>query len=178
MSNLTESPRLSAIGLRWYVAYTQRFAETTAAAHLTHQGFKPFLPLCHKSVRHARKFRRVVAPFFPRYLFVALAIDRDRWRSVNGTVGVSYLIMEGDYPKPVPAGVVERLIAAADSSGMIGVGPDLQPGQKVRLVSGPFAGFVGDLASLDADGRVRVLLELMGSTIPVTANGMGIVSAA
>jgi hypothetical protein len=36
-------------------------------------------------------------------------------------------------------------------------------GKAVRILSGPFADFIGTLEQLDEAGRVQVLLELMGS---------------
>lgn len=165
-------------GPRWYAVYTQPHRESRAVVHLSHQGFRTFLPLCRKTVRHARQFRTKQAPFFPRYLFVELAIGRDRWRSVNGTFGVSHLLMDGDWPRPVPDNVVERLMEVADTNGVISIGPGLQQGQQVRIVTGPFAGSVGELAALDDRGRVRVLLKLMGSVVAVSATRVGVVPAA
>jgi transcriptional antiterminator RfaH len=164
--------------LRWYVVFAQPHREAIAAAHLKNQGFRTFLPLCMKTVRHARQFRTRAAAFFPRYLFVELAIGRDRWRSVNGTVGVASLVMEGERPRPVRPGVVELLMAATDASGIIPIGPGLRPGDSVRIVTGPFAGIVGELAAIDGAGRVKVLLELMGAVVPVSAALGGVVSAA
>jgi transcriptional antiterminator RfaH len=85
--------------------------------HLSRQGFRSFLPRYLKTVRHARKLRTVNAPIFPRYLFVALNLERDRWRSVNGTTGITNLFMAHDRPVPVPDGIVETLIRSADKSG-------------------------------------------------------------
>ena len=164
--------------LRWYVACAQPHREMRAFTQLRRQGFRTFLPLYRKTARHARQFRTVNAPLFPRYLFVALNLQRDRWRSVNGTFGVSSLIMEGERPKTVRRDVVESLIAATDPGGLISAGHDLRPGEKVRFASGPFAGLVGELLALDEGGRVRVLLEVMGARIPVHANRVGMVSAA
>ena len=59
-------------------------------------------------------------PIFPRYLFVVLDLDRDRWRSVNGTFGVARLVMmAGDRPQPAPHGVVEALVALADGRDVL-----------------------------------------------------------
>lgn len=91
-------------GERWYVVYTLPVREMRARMHLENQGFRTFLPQRPKTVRHARKFSTVVAPFFPRYLFVVLDLGLDHWRSVNGTFGVANLIMQGDMPNPVPFG--------------------------------------------------------------------------
>ena len=37
----------------------------------------------------------------------------------------------------------------------------------MKVIAGPFANLIGSLEKLDERGRVRVLLELMGATIPV-----------
>src|SRR5579862_8183633 len=78
-------------GERWYAVHAQPFSELRAQGNLENQGFRTFVPKRHKTVRHARKLRTVESPFFPRYLFIVLDIERDRWRSVNGTFGVSRL---------------------------------------------------------------------------------------
>ena len=88
--------------LMWYVVQTQANAERKAAFHLERQGFAVYLPQYLRRWRHARRTELRPAPFFPRYLFVALDLSRDRWRSVNGTFGVSRLVMEGERPQPVP----------------------------------------------------------------------------
>src|ERR1019366_2133783 len=92
-------------GERWFLAYTAPCREATAETHLRRQGFRSFLPRYLKTVRHARKLRTVKAPIFPRYLFVALNLDRDRWRSVNSTMGVVSLFMAHDRPVPAPEGI-------------------------------------------------------------------------
>jgi len=163
---------------RWYAVFTQPHRETRAATHLRYQGFRTFLPLHRKTVRHARQFRTIRAPFLPRYLFVELTIGRDRWRSVNGTFGVTSLIMEHDRPKPVPFGVVEALAERVDAAGMLSMDPRLVPGQTVRIVTGPFAGLVGKLAALSERDRVNVLLDIMGRRVAVAATRVGLVSAA
>ena len=133
-----------------------------ARAHLQRQGFDAFLALCRKTVRHARKLQTVTAPFFPRYIFVRMDISRQRWRSVNGTHGVSALVMQGDRPCPVPPGVVENLAALAAADGLLHFERQLKPGQDVRFLSGPLADLIGTLKEVDEGSRVRVLLNVMG----------------
>ncbi len=72
---------------RWFLAHTQPKSELKAGLHLGAQGFRTYLPQIEKTVRHARQLRTVQAPLFPRYLFVILDLDRDRWLSVRSTVG-------------------------------------------------------------------------------------------
>ena len=152
---------------RWYVARTQPHREAQAAQQLRNQSYRVFLPRFFKSRRHARKFETVLAPLFPRYLFVVLDLTRDRWRSVNGTYGVDRLLMRGGLPEAVPNGLVEQLVAVAEPQGVVRLGHSLQKGQAIRVTAGPFADFMGRLERLDDCGRVRVLLEIMGGTVPV-----------
>ena len=152
---------------RWFVAHTLPRLESTAEFQLQRQGFHTYLPWMKKTVRHARKITNVRAPAFSRYIFVRLDLDQDRWRSINGTIGVSSLVMANTMPLAVPAGVVENLITYTDELGNLSFDRDLKPGQKVRLISGPFAEAIVRLQILDGNGRARVLLEIMNSEISV-----------
>jgi transcription elongation factor/antiterminator RfaH len=155
-------------GERWYVVYTQPHRELRAQTQLAAQGFLTFLPRYVKAVRHARKLSTVSAPFFPRYLFVALDLARDRWRSVNGSFGVASLVMADEFPVAIPSGIVESLGAACTADGHLCLGETLRPGDCARLLSGPFADMVGELARIDGAGRVTVLLRLLGGEVPVS----------
>ena len=96
-------------GERWFVVQTLSKREAKAQFQLGQQGFRVFLPVVMRTVRHARKMRNAKVAAFPGYLFVALDLDRDRWRSVNGTFGVSRLVMSESAPLAVPFGIVEGL---------------------------------------------------------------------
>ena len=152
---------------QWYVAQTLHHREKIAERHLRAQGFRPFFPQFRKTVRHARKLREVVAPVFPGYIFVIFDMERDRWHSINGTIGVSRLLTALKRPVPVPGGVVQALIGAIDASGCVVLGADLHVGQAVRVVAGPFVGGLGVLERLEGKRRVRVLLNIMGGQMPL-----------
>jgi transcriptional antiterminator RfaH len=163
-------------GQRWYVVHTLPVREIRARTHLENQGFVTFLPQRQKTVRHARKFKTVVAPFFPRYLFVVFDLMRDRWRSINGSMGVASLIMQGDLPQPVPVGVVETLQALMDNRGQLNFEKSFRVGDRVRLTAGPLAEKIGICDRLDDAGRVRVLLDIMGGQIPVQVESRHLVA--
>lgn len=155
-------------GERWYLVITGPRNELRARQNLVQQNFRPFLPQITKTVRHARQLRTVMAPLFPRYMFVPLNLERDRWLSIRSTYGVSTLFMAGSRPAPVPEGVVESLIACADEHQVTRLDLDLREGDAVRFVSGPFAELPGTLERLDDNGRVLVLLDIMGKATRVT----------
>ena len=147
---------------RWYAVNCLSNREFLAAAQLRNQGFEAFLPCRLQTRRHARKFDSVLRPLFPGYLFVRLDLDRDRWRCVNGTVGVVRLVGPSETPSPAPPGAIETIKNACDELGVMHVSEGLAPGDSVRVAVGPFAELIGRLERLDSAGRIRVLLELMG----------------
>jgi len=80
-------------------------------------------------------------------------------------------------PVPVPAGVVEALIDRSDGS-VARLDFDLVKGQRVRILAGPFADLMGTLQRLDEAGRVQVLLQMMGTAVPVTLHRSALAPAA
>ena len=162
---------------RWYLVHTLPKKEQQAELQLRAQGFRPYLPLMWRTIRHARQLRTVRRPLFPRYLFVILNPKRDPWLSVRSTIGVSYLISSDSGPIPVPVGVVESLIKHSKNNLSL-LGGDLAKGQTVRIMLGPFAEFVGTLDKLDDNGRVRVLLDMMGTAVPVALHRSALAPAA
>lgn len=163
---------------RWYVAYTQPRAEGRAMVHLKRQGYHVFCPRYLKNVRHARKTKNVPSPLFPNYLFLRLDISRDQWRAVNGTRGVVRLIMNGDTPQPLPKGIIEDLQARIGADGTIDWTRTFKIGQVVCIAQGPFAQLIGTLEHLDATGRVRVLLDLLGRSVSVALRSNALLPAA
>lgn len=164
-------------GKRWFAVRTQPNREHRAKHQLDRQQFRTFLPLIEKSVSHARKVRQVRSALFPGYLFVELDLSRDQWRCINSTYGVSCLVMAGERPASIPAGVIELIIEMSGSNGLVDFTPDLKPGMSVQMVSGPLSGLIGRLSRCDARGRVEVLLEVMGQEIRVTSNATALMPA-
>jgi len=165
-------------GEHWYAVYAQPHGESIAQLRLRAQNFRTFLPLHSKTVHHARKHQTVLAPLFPRYLFVVLDLERDRWRAINSTRGVSSVIMNEALPIPVRSGVVETLLDASTSEGEVCFCSEMVPGSPVRLVAGPFAGQLGILRDMSGSSRVRVLIEMMGAHILTELHDRDIVPAA
>ncbi|MEZ5960618.1 MAG: transcription termination/antitermination NusG family protein [Hyphomonadaceae bacterium] len=160
-------PRLSG-GERWFLVNAQNGRETLAAQHLSRQGFRSFLPTTWRTIRHARQIRNERTAFFPGYLFVAMDLERDRWRAIDGTVGVVRLVKADGRPSLAPSGLVETLIEATGEDGVLDlVGGVLREGESVRIIRGPFADQLATVQHMTANDRVRVLLSIMNQSVPV-----------
>ena len=165
-------------GERWFVARVLAHQENRAQFNLDRLGFRSFLPRMRGTVRHARRVRDTLNPLFPGYIFVIIDLSKHRWRSINGTFGVASLIMGAEQPMPVPPHVIEALVASCESRGVVRFDDSLEIGQKVRILSGPFAETLCSLAHLNDRGRVRVLLEIMGMEVAAHLDRSAIASAA
>ena len=153
----------------WYVVYTHPHAEAQALENLKRQGYVAYLPRYRKWRRHARRREAVAAPLFPGYLFVRMDLSCARWRSINGTFGVNHLVCHGDVPAVVPQAVVDNLQAQEDERGLLPLASliVLDRGARLRIVDGAFAERIGVYERMPADGRVILLLDLLGREVKV-----------
>ena len=149
----------------WFVVNTLPHQETRAVTNLLRQGYRAWLPSTKRSRRHARRIMTMLAPLFPGYLFVELDLEREPWSPINGTFGVRRLLCHDNRPAPVPAHFVKSLRQAEQDGVVAPPEADLQPGQRVRLVAGPFVDQVGTLVHLAARERVALLLRVLGQEI-------------
>ena len=154
---------------RWYVVSTHAKSEHKAAWHLGNQGFHHYLPLYLKLRRHARRVDTVRAPLFPRYIFVELDLERDRWRAVSSTIGVNHLVKVGDEPAALPGGVIDSIRAREDDDGLVPIAREARyrKGDAVRIVDGALCDRVGLFECVSDQDRVILLLDMLGRQVRV-----------
>ena len=169
----------SASLLRWFVVHTHPQAELKATHHLARQGFEAYLPRYLKRRRHARRIETVAAPLFPRYLFVAVNMAAQRWRSIHSTIGVARFVCNGDEPAAVPVGIVEALKLREDAGGFVRLDcrPRFRAGDKIRILDGAFADCLGLFEGLSERERVTILLDLLGRKVRVVLDADLVVAA-
>ena len=154
----------------WFVARTKANAEEKAISHLQHQGFEAYLPRYRKRVRHARKIKTVLKPLFPSYVFVSIDVNKQRWRAVNGTVGVISLVQFGGAPKSIAKTVIDTIRSRELIDGIVSLAPQgLKKGDRVRICDGSFSDHLALLEEVSDTKRVILLLDLMGRTLRVNA---------
>jgi transcriptional antiterminator RfaH len=170
---------MSAPEPRWYVVQTNPNAEGKAYSHLVRQGFEAYLPRYLKRRRHARRIENVLAPLFPRYLFVSVDIASQRWRAIRSTIGVSRLVCNGDVPACVHKGVVHalKLRETAGSGIKLDPQPRFAAGERVRIVDGVFGNCFGLFDGMADRDRVAILLDLLGRKVRVLVEDLSVVAA-
>jgi transcriptional antiterminator RfaH len=112
-------------------------------------------------VAHGRKVESHPL-LFPSYAFVLVVTG---WWQARWAPGVLRLILAGDAaPAHVPDAVVGAL-RSRERDGLIELpkaAPRLRPGDKVRILRGPFANHLALYAGQTARERVAVLLQMLG----------------
>lgn len=154
-------------GKRWFAVQTQPGKERLALQHLGNQNFETFCPLRRTSRRIGTRRVTALEPFFPSYAFVRLDTGRERWRSVNGTIGVARLIGFGPEPSALPDGLIERFRTLCDDDGELAFDEGLRAGERVRIMGGPLDALCGLLVTAEPRKRVTVLLELLSGATRV-----------
>jgi transcriptional antiterminator RfaH len=170
---------MSDTGHRWYAVQSQPNAETKAAGHLVRQGFGIYLPRYMKRRRHARKVDMIAAPLFPRYLFVAIDMETQRWRSIFSTIGVSSLVCNGEIPAAVPDQVIATLKEREDEAGFVRLDlpSPFKPGDKITVLDGAFTDCLGLVESMPDRRRVAILLDLLGRKVRVLVEADSVAAA-
>jgi len=112
-------------------------------------------------------------PLFPRYLFIRLG-HRDSaksWAPIRSTKGVSRLVSFGIEPARVDDGLIE-LLRMQEASVQTEPERLFNPGERVRLIDGAFAGIEGIYKMTDRESRVMVLIEILSKPVVIrTAPG-------
>lgn len=163
----------------WFVVQTQPRAEAKAKCHLVNQGFTIYMPVYQRRIRHARRAELVLRPLFPGYLFVQINAEHQRWRSINGTVGVRQILTDGHVPRFVPDRIIEEIVAREDEAGVVSIAkPSFSPGQQVRLTDGAFAEFSGLFEEMRDESRAVLLITLLGRKVRVNVPAVEVIAAA
>ena len=148
----------------WLAVFCKPLQESIAEENLRQQGFNAYLPRIQRKRRNRGKWADAVEALFPRYVFIQVDPSRNSIAPVRSTRGVVELVRFGGQPAIVADEVMEALFQHADPDS--GLHQDersrLQAGDGIHLIEGPLAGMEGVFTQKDGEGRVTVLLDLLG----------------
>lgn len=113
------------------------------------------------------KRRTVERRVFPGYILVQLIMGEDSWYVVRNTPGVTGFVGMGNEPTPLREDEVAKIMNRMEAEAPK-VKFNFQPGEKVRIRTGPFADFIGTVDEIDIErAKVRVLVSFFGRETPV-----------
>ena len=161
---------------RWYIVHTYSGYENKVKVNLEkrieymNMGDKIFrieVPqktvVQMKSGKKQEKEEKVV----PGYVLVEMIMDEDSWYVVRHTSGVTKFVGSVKKPIPVKESEIKRILHRT-SSQVEKVELDVKPGDKVRIISGPFADFDADIIEVYPDkSKLRANVSIFGRETPV-----------
>ncbi len=107
---------------------------------------------------------------FPGYVLVEMVMSDEAWYVVRNTPGVTGFIGssgKGAKPTPLLPQEIDRILASEGLS-RIDVETDLNEGDSVTIIDGPFKGMYGKVQTIDLDNqKLNVLIDLFGQETPV-----------
>ena len=104
---------------------------------------------------------------FPGYVLVEMIMDEDSWYVVRHTTGVSKFVGSVKKPIPVRESEIKRILHKT-SSQVEKVELDVKVGDKIRIISGPFADFDADIIEVYPDkSKLRANVSIFGRETPV-----------
>jgi len=148
----------------WYALRSKPRKEDVVWRQVKLLGYETFYPRLRVNPVNPRS--RKLLPYFPGYLFVNADLDavgKSVFQWMPHTIG---LVSFGGEPAYVPENFIyalrKRVEEIAQAGGELFDG--LKTGDKVRISSGPFAGYEAIFdARVSGDERVRVLLEFLSN---------------
>jgi len=113
-----------------------------------------------------------IVKIFPGYVFVEMIVTDDSWFVVRNTPGVTgFLGSSGGGTKPVPL-PPEEINPILKKCGLMEAPKiDVELGEKVRVITGPFNGQIGTIDEIEAEKQeLTVLVDMFGRKTPVELN--------
>lgn len=104
---------------------------------------------------------------YPGYVLVDMMVTDDSWYVVRNTPRVTGFVGSGVHPVPLKQKEVDALFARMEAET-----PkhkiDLEEGDAVQIIDGPFKEFEGKVSDVDEErGKVKVLVSMFGRETPV-----------
>lgn len=161
---------------RWYIVHTYSGHENKVKVNLEkrveymNMGEKIFrVEVPQKTVTQVKggKKQEKEEKIFPGYVLVEMIMDDDSWYVVRHTAGVTKFVGSAKRPIAAKESEIKKIIHRSQTQ-VQKIQLDVKAGDKVRIISGPFADFVGDITEVYPDkSKLRANVSIFGRETPV-----------
>ncbi len=161
---------------QWYVVHTYSGYENKVKANLEKRVesmnmgdkiFRVMVPMEDEVQIKDGKKTVTKKKVYPGYVIVEMILTDDSWYVVRNTPGVTGFVGSGSKPIPLMKdevkGILRRMGLDEPRTKV-----DFDIGQNVRVISGPFENFIGNVEEIYPDkGKLRVMVSMFGRETPV-----------
>jgi transcriptional antiterminator NusG len=161
----------------WYAIHTYSGYENAVARNLKqrietlgmqNKIFDVIVPIEKKVKIKGGKRTEVDEKIYPGYVLVDMLVDDDSWYVVRNTPRVTGFVGAGVNPVPVSDKEISFIFSRMKKSEKDISNIDLEIGESVLVVDGPFKEHEGKISEIDKErGKIRVLVNMFGRETPV-----------
>ena len=179
-SNDAEDAPVVTDDTNWYIVQTYSGHEKKVKANLeqriksmdmSSKIFQVIIPTQNEiEIREGQK-KTITKNLFPGYVLVNMELDDSSWYVVRNTPAVTGFagenLEEKAQPTPLDPNEIDKILSQMEHKPtQIKVG--FEVGDAVRVTSGPFSEFIGNVEAINTDkGLVKVMLSMFGRDTPV-----------
>tara|TARA_Y100001970_G_C14132163_1_gene802276 strand:- start:305 stop:922 length:618 start_codon:yes stop_codon:yes gene_type:complete len=176
----TEDAAIANDATSWYIVQTYSGHEKKVKANLeqriksmdmSSKIFQVIIPTQNEiEIREGQK-KTITKNLFPGYVLVNMELDDSSWYVVRNTPAVTGFagenLEEKAQPTPLDPNEIDKILSQMEHKPtQIKVGFEI--GDAVRVTSGPFSEFIGNVETINTDkGLVKVMLSMFGRETPV-----------
>ena len=162
--------------VKWYVIHTYSGYENKVKTNLehriasmdvAHKIFRVVVPTEEEVEIKNGQRRTVQKKIFPGYVLVEMILEDDSWFVVRNTPGVTSFVGHGNTPTPLPESEVQAILKQMrEEKPQVRI--TYHKGDRVKIIDGPFAEFLGSVDGVDDEKtKLRVLVSMFGRETPV-----------
>ena len=155
----------------WYVVHTYSGYESKVKINLEqriksmgmeNQIFQVLIPTEKVLEVKSGKRKYVQKKVFPGYVVIEMILDNNSWQVVRNTPGVTRFVGSGGKPVPLKGIEIDNILKQMGKGAKI---PklDIEVGENIRIVVGPFTGYTGKVKEVDNEkNKMKVFLSIFG----------------
>ncbi len=157
---------------KWYVVHTysghENKVKTNIEKLVENRGMEDFItdivvPTEQKVEIKNGKRKVKQKKIFPGYVIVKMVMNDETWYVVRNTRGVTGFVGPGSKPVPLTEDEIKNMGIEIERASI-----DIEIGQTVKVISGPFENFMGEVKGINHEKQtLKVLISMFGRETPV-----------
>jgi len=156
---------------KWYVVHTYSGYENKVKINLEQrvssmgmqdQIFQILIPTERVLEVKSGKRKYVQKKVFPGYVVVEMILNNESWQTVRNTPGVTRFVGAGGKPVPLKKNEIENILKQMGKGEKIPT-LNIDVGEMVRIIIGPFTGYTGKVREIDQEkAKLKIFISIFG----------------
>lgn len=159
----------------WLVVKLKPNKINIAQKNLRRQNFLFYHPQFLSTIKRKSKFKNVLKPLFPNYMFIFLDDNNQHNYKINNTIGVSHIVRFGNAVPVIKGDTIHKIMASINQDSDNLPSQKFEIGQKIKIKNGPFSNFSGKIEDLSNENRVWILLDWLNNQVRVSIDKFNLI---